>query len=140
MSNMATIKIQRTKEHNNRLRDFIILIDGQEIGKLANGEIKDFEIVPGHHTIKAKIDWCSSPELSIITDDNETKNLKVGGFKYGNWLMPITVIIILLHSIIKAKAGINGTIFLVIPSFLLLAYYLTFGRNKYLTLTETNIN
>ena len=137
---MPKIKIQRTQEYNNRLRDFIILIDGKEIGKIANGETKNFEILPGHHIIKAKIDWCSSPELSIIIDDNETKSLKVGGFKYDNWLMPITFVVFFFHFIIKAKTGINGIIFLVIPTFLLLVYYLTFGRNKYLTLTETNIN
>ena len=133
---MATIKIHRTKEYNNKLRDFIILIDGKEIGKIANGESKDFEMLPGHHIINAKIDWCSSPELSIVTDYNETKNLKVGGFKYGKWLMPITFVILIIHFVIKATAGFNGTIFLVIPTFLILVYYLTFGRNKYLTLTE----
>lgn len=137
---MPKIKIKRTKEYNNMLRDFIILIDGQEIGKIAYGETKDFEILPGHHIIKAKIDWCSSPELSIIINDNETKNLKVGGFKYGKWLIPITFITLLIHSVILATAGVNGIIFLAITTFLLLVYYLTFGRNKYLTFTETNIN
>lgn len=137
---MPKIKIQRTKEYNNMLRDFIILIDGQEIGKIANGETKDFEILPGHHIIKAKIDWGSSPEIPIVLVDNEIKNLKVGGYKYGNWLMPTNFAIFTIHFILKATAGINGIIFLIIPSFLLLVYYLTFGRNKYLTLTETNIN
>jgi hypothetical protein len=137
---MPKIKIKRTKEYNNMLRDFIILIDGQEIGKIANGETKDFEILPGHHIIKAKIDWGSSPEIPIVLVDNEIKNLKVGGFKYGKWLIPITFITLLIHSVILATAGVNGIIFLAITTFLLLVYYLTFGRNKYLTLTETNIN
>ena len=137
---MPKIKIKRTKEYNNMLRDFIILIDGQEIGKIANGETKDFEILPGHYIIKAKIDWGNSPEIPIVLVDNEIKNLKVVGYKYGNWLMPTNFLIFTIHFILKATAGINGIIFLIIPSFLLLVYYLTFGRNKYLTLTETNIN
>jgi hypothetical protein len=39
---MATIKIQRTTEYNNRLRDYNIFIDEQKVGTIANGETKDF--------------------------------------------------------------------------------------------------
>ncbi len=37
---MAKIKLQRTSENKNRLRDYQIYIDGQKIGTIANGETK----------------------------------------------------------------------------------------------------
>lgn len=133
---MATIKLQRISEYNNRMRDYKIFIDGLQVGTIANGETKEFATTAGQHSVSAKIDWCSSPDISINTDDNETKNLQVSGFKNGNWLMPIAGGIIALHFILKMAFDIEYTIVLVIPVFILLLYYLTFGRNKYLTLTE----
>jgi hypothetical protein len=137
---MATINIQRLSEYNNRMRDYKIFVDGQQIGKIANGETVAFATTAGKHIVTAKIDWCSSPDFSIDTGDNETTYLKVGGFKYGNWLMRISGGIIALHFILKMTSDIEWTIFLVIPSFLLLLYYITFGRKKYLTLIETNFS
>jgi hypothetical protein len=52
---MATIKLQRTSEYNNIMRDYIIFIDGQEVGIIANGETKDFATTVGQHTVTAKI-------------------------------------------------------------------------------------
>lgn len=135
---MATIKIQRTSEYNNRMRNYQIFIDGQKTGIIANGQTMEFTTSPGQHTIMAKIDWCSSPDLLIHINDNETKNLKVGSFKHANWIMPIGAGIIALHFILKMTMGFNYVLFLVFPVSLILLYYITFGRKKFLTLTEIN--
>ena len=127
---MATIRIKRTSEYNNRMRDYIIFIDGQQIGTIANGETKDFPSTVGQHIVTAKIDWCSSPDISIDLKENQTKNLKVGGFKYGQILMPIALGLIVLHFILSKFAGFDYTIFLVAPLFCVLFYYLTIGRKK----------
>ncbi|MCC7400547.1 MAG: hypothetical protein IT214_03590 [Chitinophagaceae bacterium] len=137
---MASIKLQRTSEYNNRWRDYKIFIDGQQVGTIANGETKDFPTTEGQHTVTAKIDWCSSPDISVNVNDNQTKILKVGGFKNGQWLMPIGLGLLILHFILSEFANFEYTIFLVAPLFLLLVYYLTIGRKKYLTLDEVNDN
>ena len=137
---MATIRLKRTNEYNNRMRDYKIFIDGQQVGTIANGETKDFPTTVGQHTVTAKIDWCSSPELLIELKENQTSNLKVGGFKYGKILMPVGLGLIVLHFILSKFADFDYTIFLVAPLFLLLVYYLTIGRKKYLTLEELNEN
>ncbi len=135
---MATIRLKRTNEYNNRMRDYKIFIDGQQVGTIANGETKDFPTTVGQHTVTAKIDWCSSPELLIELKENQTSNLKVGGFKYGKILMPVGLGLIVLHFILSKFADFDYTIFLVAPLFLLMVYYLTIGRKKYLTLEEVN--
>ena len=131
---MAKINIQRTNEYNNRLRDYQIYIDNKKVGAIENGGNKDFEIEEGNHTIEAKIDWCGSPKVNVEIINGETKSLKVGGFKYGKWLMPITLILILLHFLMEHFFDFDYIIFLVYPTFILLVYYLTIGRKKYLTL------
>lgn len=137
---MATIRLKRTSEFNNRMRDYKIFIDGQQVGTIGNGETKDFPTKVGHHIVIAKIDWCSSPNISVSVNDNQTKTLKVGGFKYGQWLMPISLGLIILHFILSGIIGFKYTIFLVIPFFLLLVYYLTIGKSNYLTLDEVSDN
>ena len=137
---MATIRLKRTSEYNNRMRDYKIFIDGQQVGTIANGETKDFPSTVGQHILTAKIDWCSSPDISIELKENQTKNLKVGGFKNGQLLLPIGLGLIVLHFILSKFADFDYTIFLVAPLFLLVVYYLTIGRKKYLTLDELNEN
>jgi len=137
---MATIRLKRTSEYNNRMRDYKIFIDGQQVGIIANGEAKDFPTTVGQHNVTAKIDWCSSPDVSIDIKDNETKELRVSGFKNGNWFMPLAGGIIALHFILKMTLNIEYTIFLVIPVFVILVYYLTIGRKKYLTLDKVTDN
>jgi hypothetical protein len=136
---MATIKIQRTSEWNARFRDFLIFIDGKHVGTIANGESKEFTTTPGIHTITAKIDWCSSPDITINTEDNQIKNLKVSGFKHGNWMMPAVMVMVVLVIILKLTIDfkyLEYWIILVIPVFLILLYYFTIGRKRFLRLME----
>ncbi len=132
---MPTIVVKRTSEYNNRLRDYHLFLDGNKIGTIANGQTKEFETISGRHTLIAKIDWCSSPEVCFTLNDTDKKELCVGGFKSGNWIMLVVAGIIVLNFILRLVFHFNYGIFLVIPAFLLLVYYLTAGRKKYLTLT-----
>ncbi len=133
---MAIIKIERTNEFLNRMRDYKIYIDGKEVGTIANGETKTFETNSGQHTLAAKIDWCASPEILININDAETKKFRVGGFKSANWLIFSGLGVLVLHFLLSETTGINYIISLLVPIFLLLGYYLTLGRKKYLTLVE----
>jgi len=134
---MATIILNRTSEYVNRLRNFGVYIDGKKVGTIANGDRKEFNVSPGQHSIVTKIDWCSSKTITFDLTDDEIKELKVGGFKNAKWLMPTTFIVIVLSYIANWKYGFEYLFYLVVPAFLLLVYYLTVGRKRYLTLTET---
>jgi len=134
---MATIILNRTSEYVNRLRNYAVYIDGKKIGTIANGETKEFNVSPGQHSIVTKIDWCSSPTVTFDISDDEVRNFKVGGFKNAKWLMPTAVIVFLLSYIVNLKYGFEYLFYFVVPAFLLLVYYLTVGRKRYLTLTET---
>ena len=103
---MPKLIIQRPNEFINRFREYVIYIDGKNIGSIANGKIKEFDVTSGSHSLVAKIDWCSSPEINFEITDTKAKIFSVGGFTSA------------------------------VPLFLSLLYYLTIGRKKYLTLKE----
>ena len=77
MENMATIKIKRKTEWLNWARSYKIFIDGHFVGKIANGETKEFPTTVGQHTVTAKIDLFSSPNIFIDVEINEIKDLTV---------------------------------------------------------------
>lgn len=133
---MSSIKIQRTSEFNNRIREYKIYIDGQLIGKIGNGETKYFETTTGLHTLNVKTDWCSSPDITFNINNIETKNFKVGEVKIVSSIMPVTLGVIFLHIALSRLVDFNYTILILIPTFLLLVYFLTIGRNNYLTINE----
>ncbi|MFP4025678.1 MAG: hypothetical protein ACLFVR_14240, partial [Thiohalospira sp.] len=62
---MGKLIISRRKEWQNRGRKFGVYIDGEKVDVIENGAIKEMELEPGKHTLKFKIDWCSSPEKEI---------------------------------------------------------------------------
>lgn len=135
---MATIVIKRTSEFTNSLRDYQLFLDDKKIGTIANGQTKEFTTTSGTHKLIAKIDWASSPEISFSTEEGDRKEVVVGGFKNGKWIVPLSIAIVVLHYVLKAAFNINYLILFAVPAFLLLAFYTTFGRKKYLTLLEIN--
>lgn len=136
---MTILKLKRTNEYSNSFRDYKIFIDGKNIGEIANGETKEFEISPGQHTIIAKIDWGSSPEVILSINENETRELKVGGFKNGNWMIILLFLmpgLIFLSFILNHFCTVSWLKYLALPYGILLFYYITIGRKKYLTLAS----
>ena len=135
---MTKLIIKRTSEWNNRMRDIGIYLDGKKIGVIGNGEIKEFEVEPGEHTLKSKIDWCGSETLIINLTDNETKRIELSGFKLGRFMMPIALIISIIYFAFGQQLNLNPMLFLLLiaPFGLYLVYNLTLGRNKYLRLDE----
>jgi hypothetical protein len=42
-----------------------VFLDGALLGKVAPGQSQSFDVSPGDHTIQAKIDWASTPQVSF---------------------------------------------------------------------------
>lgn len=133
---MSKLIIKRVSEWKNKMRDIRIYLDGNKIGTIRNGEIKGFEIEPGQHSLKAKIDRCGSKTITIDLTENGTQKVELSGFKLGKWLMPITLLIIAAYFGLEQLWNIDRQyiMILIIPVFAYFIYPLTFGRNKYLRL------
>ncbi|TXE02272.1 hypothetical protein [Algoriphagus aquimarinus] len=135
---MAKLIIERTSEWNNGLRDIGIYLDGEKIAVIGNGEIKDFEIKSGEHTLKSKIDWCGSETLTINLSDNEIKKIELSGFKLGKFMLPIAAMISIIFFTFKEKLILHPILLmlLILPFLFYVTYHFTLGRNKYLRLEE----
>ena len=68
---MALLRIVRDSGYADRIRTYKILIDGATVGKISNGETKEFPIAPGHHEISLKIDWCGSNTVQFTATEGD---------------------------------------------------------------------
>ncbi len=135
---MGKLIISRRKEWQNRGRKFGVYIDGEKVDVIENGAIKELELEPGKHTLKFKIDWCSSPDRAIEIPENRSKSVEIRGFKLGRWLFPVFYVVLALFFLIKVflDKTIDELVYVVIPLFVVYLYYLTFGRKKYIEIKE----
>jgi hypothetical protein len=68
---MASLAIARDSGYADRLRAYQIVLDGERIGEIRDGEIKEFSIPSGKHTLSLKIDWCGSENVGFVMDSAE---------------------------------------------------------------------
>ena len=59
----ASITVIREGGWSDKLRKWRILIDGEEVGEMKEGDTFRYEISPGGHELTMKIDWASSETL-----------------------------------------------------------------------------
>jgi hypothetical protein len=57
---MPLLEISRDSGYADRARSYTVVIDGIAVGKVRNGETKQFEVSAGDHELRMKIDWCGS--------------------------------------------------------------------------------
>ena len=61
----STIRLTRGSGYRDKARAYKVLIDGAEVGTIKDGQEEVFEVSPGPHTLRMKIDWCKSRELAV---------------------------------------------------------------------------
>ena len=135
---MAKIRITRSSEWMNRARAIGVYIDGQKAGTISNGETKEFDIPAGDHVLRTKIDWCGSKDYPVSVSENEIQNVTLSSFGYSYNYIPIISAVILLHFFLLFVLKINYFVWLLVPIFLVMVYYLSFGRNGYLVIRKSN--
>lgn len=135
---MSKIRISRSSEWNNKAREIGIYIDGEKVGTINDGETQEYEIENGKHEIIGKIDWCRSQKIELNITENETKTLKLTGFRFGSWILPIILGLLATYFLISSIFDIKLIHMVWIPVIVLIypTYYITIGRNKYLIMSE----
>ncbi|WP_426278849.1 hypothetical protein ACN9MN_06365 [Chryseobacterium sp. S-02] len=76
---MGKIIINRSTEYANYLRSIEIHLGEKKIGEIRNGESKIFEVNPGKYVLKAKIDWCTSNEIHLEVNSDNTFRYNLTG-------------------------------------------------------------
>lgn len=62
--------INRQSTWADRFRAYQIMLNGEQIGKIKNGETVELEVHKGHHEILLKVDWCFSNTLHFDYGDD----------------------------------------------------------------------
>lgn len=76
---MPKLILNRSSEFSNRIRSYQIYLDNQKIGEINDGDAMEFEIAPGKHQLKAKIDWCSSKTIEFAAAEGQTLRFRISG-------------------------------------------------------------
>lgn len=137
---MAALLIERSSEYINKLRNYVIVLDGKKIGKIADGEKKEFEVTPGEHTLKFSIDWTCSKEETFTIREAESKTFIVSGFKGARWMMPLGLVLIAMGMLMEIAFGFNPMIYFAGVIFAVLIFYVTIGRKRYLSIRQVDDN
>lgn len=131
---MARIVIVRPNEYINRFRAINLYLDGKKLGEVFNDESEEFDIPKGEHTLVAKIDWCGSPQMSFNISDNDTQTFELSGFRHSKLLVPVCVGLFIMHFLMQYFFHQQLSIFFILPLLLVLVFYISIGRNQYLSL------
>jgi hypothetical protein len=75
---MARIEIKRGKGYKDAIRSYQVELDDEVIGSIKAGEGVGFDVQPGTHHLRMKIDWCSSGYLDFEINDGQTLSFECG--------------------------------------------------------------
>ncbi|WP_158977885.1 hypothetical protein [Cellulophaga sp. L1A9] len=111
-----------------------IHIDGQEVG-IIKKETKEYEVATGSHTVLAKAAWCGSQTLELNISDDQELVLELNSFKYESIFKVVMFGLVLIFFLTKSM------VFLILAIIVLIypMYYVTFGKDSYLELTQKDI-
>lgn len=134
---MPTLTIHRVSQWANRFRGINLYANGEKLGVIADGNTLNFELTEGTHTIQARIDWCSSPEVEVELKKGKVQTLQLSGLKtnrWGNILAAVLLAGVFFVPEIEAHTPLVIGVIAILASPML--YYLTLGRKKYLKLKK----
>ena len=84
---MAVITIVRASGALDILRAYRIILDGQNIGHIKDGETKEFTVSEGRHQLALKIDWCGSRTIQFTATARDKLEFHAKSNLTGkNWL------------------------------------------------------
>ncbi len=69
--------VSRDSGYADKLRAYVIFVDGKKVGTIRNGETQKFPIATGAHVICAGIDWCKTDLLRFTVSDGESPAFQV---------------------------------------------------------------
>jgi hypothetical protein len=72
---MANLTISREKRSLERQNAFRVMVDGENIGEIGNGESDCFSMAVGVHEVHLEVRWFSSPSLEVNLEPDQMTSL-----------------------------------------------------------------
>jgi hypothetical protein len=135
---MKQVTIKRPLESVNNNCFYTIIISGNKIAEIRNGETKVTEVSDASEEIQAKINWCGSNKLNIEEGEN---TIEISGNKFFNKWLPFSgSLLVILGMTFTINHDITWLktlgILLMILYVLFLIGVLTLWKNKWLTIKK----
>lgn len=100
---MAMIRIKRESTRSDRLRSYRVELDGKSIGQIKDSELKSFEVAPGKHSLRLKVDWARSNAVTFEMEEGEDLEFACRSALEGREWMASIYAIFLPHKYIELK-------------------------------------
>ena len=142
---MTKIRIERGNDWLNRARKIGIYLDDEKLGTISRNDTKEYNITPGQHELRAKIDWCGSKDYNFSINENDSKIFMINGFKnskfYALACLFIFPIVFISNSLLDNEVQLldGFGVGLCMGVFSVLVYYLTLGRNSFLVIEDKTL-
>jgi len=136
---MPKLTIHRKKEFTNAFRSITILLNNEVIGTIDNAHSTTFVIPEGDHVLSAKLDWCGSQKIDFTMGSSDMA-FELSAFKL-SWVVFVGVFASLIYFITASDVPLwaFGLVLALIGiPFLVVLYYLSFGRKRYLRLERSD--
>jgi hypothetical protein len=72
------IKIKRDSGYVDRLRAYKVVLDGNVVGEVKNGQQIEVDAPQGKHELVLKIDWCRSNSVEFESDGSSDVEFECG--------------------------------------------------------------
>ena len=59
------------------LRSYVVMVDGERVGTIGSGGELEIPLLPGHHSVEARIDWTGSAPVDLVLRAGESAVLRV---------------------------------------------------------------
>jgi hypothetical protein len=84
----ATLILNRQPGKRDLWRGYRVMIDGDQVAVLNEGETRELTVLPGTHELWIKLDWTRSPkiELDLAEASRTYLECRAGG---SPWMVPI---------------------------------------------------
>ena len=83
----SIISISRPGGFADLIREYRILVDGEERGQLKAGGTTEIPVSAAQHTVEARIDWCGSLPCHVTTRKGSTTFLNADSKLRGLWIL-----------------------------------------------------
>lgn len=68
----ATLVVTRPPGgYRDAVRSYAVLVDGEQVAKLASGQEVTVDLAAGRHMVQAQINWTGSPEVELTLSAGE---------------------------------------------------------------------
>jgi hypothetical protein len=101
---MSKIRLKRESAYADSLRYYEVELDGIIIGKIADGETREFNLDPGEHKLRLRIDFARSRQIVFETAKGEMAHFTCASNLRGSraWL-GVIYLLFLSHRYIKLE-------------------------------------